>query len=78
MYANEVEAKEKEELLQIKTTTHTPVCMYILIFTLSWKKNNVNVTLTSMLLSTDGFQDRVPTDQYDMTLLQAQMYSLSR
>ena len=60
------------------TTTHTPVCMYILIFTLSWKKNNVNVTLTSMLLSIDGFQDRVPTDQYDMTLLQAQMYSLSR
>ena len=30
---------------------------------------NVNVTLTSMLLSIDSFQNRVSTDQYDMTVL---------
>ena len=39
-----------------------PICMYILIFALS----DVNVTLTSMLLSIDSFQNRVSTDQYDM------------
>ena len=39
---------------------------------------NVNVTLTSMLLSIDSFQNRVSTDQYDMIVLQAQVYGLLR
>ena len=37
---------------------------------------DVNVILTSMLLSIDSFQNRVSTNQYDMSVLQAQVYSI--
>ena len=37
---------------------------------------DVNVIFTSMFLSIDSFQNRVSTDQYDMSVLQAQVYSI--